>query len=115
MHSYIGKTEIMELVQNNRKGIIIENIITYDIDEYINNVLIVLRNMGINTNVFTQPKIKKINIKKDIEHKYKYIILLVIRKDAKLDDKAYENIKNCIKNIAPCNTIQDWIKNKYVR
>lgn len=114
MHSYIGKSEITELIQNNRKGYIIENIVTNDIDEYINNILIVLRNMGVNINIFTQPKVRKLRNNSDnTMYKYQYTLLLTVRKDAKVNDSAYENIKNCIKNIVPCSTIQDWVKGKY--
>lgn len=114
MYSYIGKSEVIELIQNNRKGYIIENIVTNDIDEYINNVFIVLRNMNINVNIFTQPKIKKLkNNNESALHKYQYTLLLTVRKDAKINDYTYENIKNCIKNITTCSTIQEWVKNKY--
>lgn len=114
MHSYIGKSEIIELVQNNRKGIMIENIVTNDIDEYINSLFSLIKSNNINTNVFTQVKIKKLGNTGDVNHKSKYIILLVIRKDSKVDFNEYEIIKNTIRSIVPCRTIQEWIKNKYL-
>lgn len=115
MYGYIGKSEITELIQSNRKGIIIDNVITNDIDEYINNLLAVLRNNGMNTNMFTQAKIKKITNKNSDSTKYKYIILLTIRKDTRMSIKEYEAIEKCIQNIVPCNTIQEWVKSKYLR
>lgn len=114
MHSYIGKHEIVELIQNNRKGYIIENIVTNDIDEYINNMLIVLKSNGVNINIFTQPKINKLRGNVDnTAPKHQYILLLTIRKDAKINDYTYMDIRNCIRNIVYCNTIQEWVKNKY--
>lgn len=106
MHSYIGKSEIIELIQDNRKGFIIENISTKDIDEYINNLLIIAKNNGVNTNIFTQPKIKRVC-------ENKYMLLLTVRKYTKISSHEYYNIKNCIKKITACSTIQEWIKNKY--
>ena len=115
MYSYIGKSEITELIQNYRKGIIIENVVTNDIDEYINSLFAILRNKGMSTNIFTQAKIKRITNKSSANHKYKYIILLTIRKDSKISIKEYENVEKCIQNIVPCKTIQEWMKAKYLR
>lgn len=115
MYSYIGKSEITELIQNYRKGIIIEDVVTNDIDEYINSLFAILRNNGMNTNIFTQAKIKKITNTGSVNHRYKYIILLTIRKDSKISIKEYENIEKCIQNMVPCKTIQEWMKTKYLR
>lgn len=112
MHSYIGKSEISELIQGYRKAYIIENINTKDIDEYINSLLAVLRSKGVNTNIFTQVKVKRVinNCKQST-----YILLLTIRKDSKISSTAYDNIKHTIQSIVPCKTIQEWYRCKYVK
>lgn len=116
MYSYIGKDEISELVQNNRKGFIVENIKTRDIDEYINNVMIVLKSRSINTTMFTQPKIKRLSDgSRNPFNKNKYTLLLTIRKDANISNNAYISIGMILNDIVPCDTIQDWMKKKYTR
>lgn len=116
MHSYIGKNEIVELVQNNRQGFIIENIKAKDIDEYINNLLIVLKGMNISTGIFNQPKIKRLcDDSLNPLNKNKYTLLLVIRKDAKVNNNAYNSIGILINNVVPCLTIQDFVKKQYSR
>lgn len=110
MHSYIGKYEISELIQSFRKAYIIEKVNTKDIDEYISSLFAVLRSRGVDTNIFTQAKVKKV-IQND--KKYTYIILLIIRKDSNINSVAYENIKNALQSVVPCKTIQEWYRCKY--
>lgn len=107
MYGYIAKTEITDLIQNDRKGYIIYDIKTKDIDEYINCLMAVLRNNGIDINMFTQAKINK--------NKSNYILLLTIRKSYHITNMDYINIEKAISNIVPCKTIHQWIKDMYKR
>lgn len=107
MHSYINNSEIIELIQNDRKGIIIDNIVTSDIDEYINSLYSVLAINNINTNVFTQPKIKA--------HKNKrcYTLLLIVRSNNKIGNNEFNNIVNIVNSIVPCKSINQWMHDNY--
>lgn len=110
MYSYIGRTELAELVQANRVGFIISNIETSDIDEYINSLMSVLRNNGVDNNIFVQPKIRKLS-KNRQEHDKRFMLMLVVRKDIKIDKHAYKKLENTINNIVKCETIQEhWYK-----
>lgn len=106
MYSYIGRTELAELVQANRVGFIISNIKTSDIDEYINSLMGVLRSHDIDNNMFVQPKIRRLS-KNRQEQSKRFMLMLVVRKDIKIDKKLYKKLEHTINNIVKCETLQE--------
>lgn len=72
MHNYVSKNEMIGLVTKDRKAVIICNITTKDIDEYINNVIIFLENNKFSRAKLTIPKIIK-------EQDGTYSLMLLIR------------------------------------
>lgn len=78
MHSYISKDSLIPLANKNRTAIVINNVCTCDIDEYINTVLAVLQNQNFDTSKLNQPKIFK--------EQGIYTIVLILRQGKSLND-----------------------------
>lgn len=100
MHSYIRKNELIELIQGDRKGFIVNDIRTKDIDEYINSLSCAIKECGINTNIFTQAKIKK-------NTNGSYVLYLIIRKHHNIDNIAYRELRQRMRSVVDCITIQE--------
>jgi len=78
MYNYINVKEIKDLAWKNRQGIVITNIDVESIDEYINNILIYLKNNGFDLNLLNQPRILG-------DKKHGYTLVLLIKKNKLID------------------------------
>lgn len=58
-YTYINNNDIVNYVHNNRVAVVVNDISSNNIDEYINNCIITLNNEGFNTNSLTQPRVYK--------------------------------------------------------
>ena len=61
MHNYISIGDFNNLKQTGRKAVIVRNVTSKDIDEYINNCIITMQNCNVDTNLFMQPRVLKEN------------------------------------------------------
>lgn len=106
MYSYISEDKLKGLVLENRVAVVVENVSTKDIDEYITNCFITLRSYGFNTTKLNQPKIFN-----DRAFGQRNLILTV-RNDAKDEDinmRALEQWACVMGNVV---TLQQYIKDK---
>ena len=95
MYNYVSEKEIVSLVTKDRKAVIICNIATKDIDEYINNVVAFLENKKFSRAKLTIPKIIK-------EHDGTYSLLLLIRSgiEAREAERLHHNLYKLCKSIS---------------
>lgn len=107
MYLYIRENELVELLQEDRIAYIIEDVVTKSIDEYITNLLIVMKNIGINTGIFLQTKIKKNNTNNN------YTILLVVRKGIKMSEVAESSLLRLMNRVILTHRLKDWMQLKY--
>lgn len=104
IHGYTSKREMMNMYQNGRQAIIITDVHTKDIDEFINGYMAIASGFGYRMDQFTQPKI--ISNRKNGT----YDICLIYRKDIKVDKDTVENTANRLATISPSRTLEKYIR-----
>lgn len=93
-------SEIRKMALKNREGIVIKNVVTKDIDEYINGITICFNNLNIiDLNITNRPIVIKIN-------NTEYIILIMIKIGYE-DELNSNRLKKHFNNI---ETFSDWVK-----
>jgi hypothetical protein len=104
IHGYTSKREMMNMYQNGRQAIIVTDVATKDIDEFITGYITVASNNGCRMDQFTQPKI--ISNRKNGT----YDICLIYRKDIKIDKNTVENTANILSSISPSRSLEKYIR-----
>ena len=103
MYGYIRNGELEQLILKNRKAIVITDVLTVDIDEYINSCVITLCNCGLRGNLLNQPKIR-------YSTEGGYTILLCFRHNTTFTKTDVEAINNFIINMGNTYTLKDYFK-----
>lgn len=106
IHGYISNKELRELLQSNREALVIFDVTTKDIDEYICNMLVYFNTLGINNNTFTQPKIIKHT--KD----NKYTIIFIVRANVEVNNELINKLNECLKHIDNSCTFKQYMTRK---
>lgn len=103
IHGYISNKELKEMLQSNREALVIYDIQTKDIDEYICSMLAYFGSLGINSSIFTQPKIIKHT--KD----NKYTIIFIVRASIEIDTELIRKLNECLKHLDNSCTFKQYM------
>lgn len=103
MYKRYSDKKLVELIKNGKRAIIINSISTNDPDEFINNILIILQNHGVNTNIFNVPFVVN-----------KSIMVLPIRVNSHIDEDQYRQLMLHVNNIVPATTIEAYTNMGYI-
>lgn len=96
MHRYLNQSEYTKLILDKRKAIVIPDVHTKDLDEYIGNIMVYLNNAGINTSIFNIPKVIKNKMKNC------YAVLLIVRsKYTDIEEAQFIKALQSINNVKP--------------
>lgn len=104
-YSYIKLDELYKMHMKNRNAIIIFDVHTKDLDEYINNYLITLKNCEFDTSLLLNPRI--------MSRKDKRIIILPLKNNKFINITNRSSLDVWAKQMGNVCSIEDFFNNNY--